>query len=367
MNTCILCQHPSLHPVFKNQTGVSVSSDNKVVTKGFTVLQCQKCGHLQKKIDDIWQTGIGEIYQQYDPYHLSNGKEESYYHSHLNIDPRSEWIYQQIKPRLSESTMQWLDIGAGNGAFIRTVAQYRPHDQFYAQDLHSHHQATLEKIPGFQGFYQGELCNINQNFDVISLIHVLEHVLNPIEFLSSIIPLMHHQTQLIIQVPNIEGSYHDVFTYDHLSHFFPNRLKALLDTLFQQVTYTPFKYQREMLFICQQPKKQSTPSIKFFSNSAQWQALEQSIQKVLQLKQHQIPAYLFGTAPPSLFWGHLLKSQLIGYLDDNEMKQGQLLDDRPILSRQEITDKATPIFISLGKGMSQAITQSAPELNWQIL
>ncbi len=367
MTQCILCRHSDLETVFQNRTGVSVTSDTKIIQQNFRLLQCKQCGHIQKQPDEQWQKGIEQIYQNYDPYYLSEGQEESYQQSALDLDARSDWIFQQIQPKLSAHT-KWLDIGAGNGAFIGTVANYRPQDAFYAQDLHNQHEPVLQKIPGFKQFFLGDLEQINQTFDVISLVHVLEHVLNPLEFIKAITPLMHEQTLLVIQVPNIEGNHHDIFTYDHVSHFFPQRLEAFLNICFQQVSYTPFKYAKEMLFVCQTPKTTiQTETPRFYPSTLQWQHLERSLQQVQQFIEQSTPVYVFGTTPPSLFWGRLLKQSLVAYIDDNPLKQNQTLDQRPIHNRQQILHKPHPILIPLGTELSKAIVQKAPHFDWIIL
>jgi SAM-dependent methyltransferase len=79
---------------------------------------------------------------------------------------------------------------------------------------------------------------IIDNYDVVCMFHVLEHISKPKEFLNNIKKCLNDSGKLIVEVPNfldynknLSTAYND-FTYmrAHLSYFTPDTLMRLLET-----------------------------------------------------------------------------------------------------------------------------------------
>jgi hypothetical protein len=70
----------------------------------------------------------------------------------------------------------------------------------------------------------------NEKFNLISLIHVLEHVIDPLYFLDKVRSLMHPDGFLFVDVPNVENyeSIEDIHAA-HSLHFSPHTLRLIIE------------------------------------------------------------------------------------------------------------------------------------------
>jgi SAM-dependent methyltransferase len=132
------------------------------------------------------------------------------------------------------STM--LDIGCGNGSWIRSM--YQNHfTELYAQDINN--SALKHLTPYCRAIYFMDvpsLANLGTKYDLIRLNQVLEHINDPIDFLLSIKNICHENSIVIITVPSMtcvsavfRSFYTSLMIPYHLNHFTPHTLQALLD------------------------------------------------------------------------------------------------------------------------------------------
>jgi 2-polyprenyl-3-methyl-5-hydroxy-6-metoxy-1,4-benzoquinol methylase len=97
-----------------------------------------------------------------------------------------------------------LDVGTGDGLFLKIVKEHLPQVQVVACEKD---QSTLEerrKIIGDETFEDiDEIVGIERTFSVVSLFHVLEHILDPATFLKTIRKLLTPESVLIIEIPSL--------------------------------------------------------------------------------------------------------------------------------------------------------------------
>ena len=60
---------------------------------------------------------------------------------------------------------------------------------------------------------------LDQKFDLIVMIHALEHIPNPVAFLRSLSGRLNPEGRVLIQVPDLSASPFDLLIADHCSHF----------------------------------------------------------------------------------------------------------------------------------------------------
>ena len=87
-----------------------------------------------------------------------------------------------------------------------------------------------EQFPKINFFCQDlEKFNTGKKYDLITMLHVLEHLKNPLQVLKNILNSSHSKTKLLIEVPIIENGFtNDVngfFSAQHLTHFSRRSLK----------------------------------------------------------------------------------------------------------------------------------------------
>jgi SAM-dependent methyltransferase len=124
-----------------------------------------------------------------------------------------------------------LDVGCGKGSFLRAFAAVRPGWR-YAGVEPSRDEAELARRDGrlevFEGMF-GSVPLASASFDLISIMHVLEHVSQPAGVLRELHRLLRPGGQLFIEVPNPcdVNMFYDLLLFEHLYHFTPDTLSWL--------------------------------------------------------------------------------------------------------------------------------------------
>jgi len=148
--------------------------------------------------------------------------------------------FDKIEHHLKDDHLSLLEIGAGDGAFLKTVREHRAHIHLTAMDQD---QNTLpSRAANSDENYDSlaELISSNKEYDVICLFHVLEHILKPEDFLAEIRKLLSEHSLLIIEVPSLLDPllslYHNktfsnfIFSSQHPYVYSPSSLARLMET-----------------------------------------------------------------------------------------------------------------------------------------
>jgi len=97
---CILCKGRKFNILLDFRNGKATTSDSKLINQPFRLLECATCFHIQKQLTQKLKKTIERIYENYEAYYLTNGKEE--YHLEQNIEiSRSQKIIKAIAPILN--------------------------------------------------------------------------------------------------------------------------------------------------------------------------------------------------------------------------------------------------------------------------
>ena len=178
-----------------------------------------------------WLETIAQIYDAYTIYHQSPGQEQAVFDGASGAsEPRSERLLRRL---LTECALpangRLLDIGCGNGVLLRTFSGIAPTWTLAGADLDDRHRATVEQIPGVVRFYAGPAEQIPDQFDVITMQHVLEHVPEPVDLLGKLSERLNPGAVLFIQIPNILDNPFDLMVVDHSSHFAPDTVRSAVE------------------------------------------------------------------------------------------------------------------------------------------
>src|SRR5262245_47216369 len=125
-----------------------------------------------------------------------------------------------------------LDIGCGKGAFLRSFRDHRP--GWHSVGIEpSREEAALARRDGQLEVHEGMLGSTaleRESFDLVSIMHVLEHVPRPIEALPQIREMLKPGGLLFVEVPNTAdlNMFYDLLLFEHLYHFTPETLAWLL-------------------------------------------------------------------------------------------------------------------------------------------
>jgi len=231
---CHACGRPDLEIAPAYARFGRVTSDCKPWTAGGSLARCRACGLVQTLVTPAWQAEAEEIYRGYTIYHQSGGSEQRVFDSQTGAGaPRSERIvraFQQAAGASLPAHGRLLDIGCGNGAFLSAWSRLVPGWSLCGSEVDDKHRAELEAIPGVERLYTGPLTEIPGEFDLISMVHVLEHIPGPVAFLGRLRFRLRHGGHVLIEVPDCEQNPYMLLVADHCSHFSPALLAGVVET-----------------------------------------------------------------------------------------------------------------------------------------
>ena len=184
---------------------------------------------MQKLIDEAWHGEVERIYGTYTHYRQSNGAEQPIFTMEGTQVRRSLLVFRHMLERAPISDRgRMLDIGAGNGAGLETFASLRPDWSLNALDLDEQNLQSLGQISGFESLFTCSIEDVPGQFDLISAIHSLEHLVEPTDMLAGVRGKLAPAGKLVVQVPYYRANPFDLVIADHRSHFSPETLGAML-------------------------------------------------------------------------------------------------------------------------------------------
>lgn len=195
----------------------NISSTSTLTYKGadYCLTECKQCGYIEtkpiKKSDiDIYESGHYQV--------------KSYFYLPLIIN-FLDYIYIYIILRLRglNSLSNILDFGCGKGFFLYFLKLFKMKNIYGSETSISRARFASEiNHINISSEYYSEGKIMDKTFDCITMIHVLEHIENPFEFLKPIIKdVLNINGSLFIEVPNI-GSTASRLAGKTWAHFTPH-------------------------------------------------------------------------------------------------------------------------------------------------
>lgn len=227
-NQCPACKSIDVFPKLEAQ-------DYTVSNEKFSIWHCANCT-IRFTQDVADQSGIGKYYQS-DNYishsDTKTGFVNSLYHSIRKFTLNLKKLLVQNQTQLKSGTI--LDIGCGTGAFLNTMKETGWKITGLEPDETAIKKAKL--LYQIQPQSPSELFNLSdQQFDAVTMWHVLEHVHQLNEYLFQLRKILKDNGTLIIAVPNYTSFdaqfYKETWAaYDvprHLYHFSPKSMEMLV-------------------------------------------------------------------------------------------------------------------------------------------
>ena len=203
------------------------------------VYQCGTCGHIQiiplpSHNDDEWYYQSNQMYKSALSQISKFQNEENLMNKYRAF---SEDEFKYFKKYINKN-QKIIDIGAGYGWFVELMR-----NKGYEVDgveISTEKRQLVEQRSGIKLFCWNLLYDISDAhkdyYDVISLIHVLEHISDPKTFLKKAAELLKPNGMIYIEVPNFDDyikilvAEYDAFSYfrGHLSYFTAKTLSNLL-------------------------------------------------------------------------------------------------------------------------------------------
>ena len=226
---CQICKTCDLREVKSFSSLSRITSDCRSFEAGGRLFVCLACGGVQKLPDAHWFKEIKKIYSNYETYYQSGGDEQIVFDPMTGVPRRrSEVLLERLdaKKKLAAKGHA-IDIGCGNGATLRAMSQALPEWSLSGYELGEGALPRLSGIPRFEKLYTGRVGSIEGQFDLISMVHALEHFSSPGDVLGQLLPVV-GSGQIFIEVSNVAENPFDILIADHLMHFSPETLSYLL-------------------------------------------------------------------------------------------------------------------------------------------
>lgn len=226
---CHLCGHAHVEPLPEYALLRRVTSDCKPWAAGGWLGVCRACGGVQKRMDAGWREEIERVYREYTIYHQSGGTEQAAFSAATGQGvARSERIVERlVQSGLVGARGRLLDVGCGNGALLRACSRLLPGWSLAGTEINDKYQAEVEAIPGVSVMQVGGAADVTGEFDFVTLIHVLEHVPEPAQFLASLRAKLVCGGHLMVEVPHYVDNPFDLLIVDHSTHFSAEVLRGV--------------------------------------------------------------------------------------------------------------------------------------------
>lgn len=198
------------------------------------IFKCIECGTVQKGIQNA---------TDHEEFHRESGQS-----SEINLDPMSESYRQRnrididrrkelLDPILNEDQLL-LDFGTGIGGFLKAVDDKV--EKAIGCEINESQAEFVRRELGFEVYQDLESAGSvidRDSIDVITMFHVLEHLVDPVEYLNDCREILDNDGYLIVEVPNHDDwllefseDYSDFYYQDAHSYYFdPESLQNVLE------------------------------------------------------------------------------------------------------------------------------------------
>ena len=348
---CRVCDADGLETLDAFAQIARVTSDCKPWPAGGKMAVCHRCGAIQKLPDAAWFADIESIYKGYQIYELSGGAEQVIFSGDGQGAPRSHRLVDFIKQTAALPPRgKLIDIGCGNGGALRTFSGALPDWKLFGSELTDAAAPSLRMLPNFVDLFTVEPADIKDRFDLVSMIHSLEHMPEPSKTLRDAAGLMTASGVLFVEVPDAETSPFDLIVADHLVHFSPATLRLLAERngLSVQVLRNDFLPKENTMLARRGATTVAKPDpaagVALARRNIAW--LGAVMDKAAAAAAGGKPFGLFGTSISGTWLYGALRDKIKFFVDEDVTRVGQSVEGRPIVAPSAIP-KDGVVFVPL--------------------
>lgn len=361
-NRCQICGADCLEEIEAYRPLPRVTSDVKPWPAGGQLAFCTECGGVQKIVSSRWLDEAGQIYRQYEVYHQSGGVEQRVANAAGLTRGRSAQVVEWLRAQAALGpTGRLLDYGCGNGAFIAAFADLYPQWFKIGVDFDDRHAAALARIPGFNAFLHAERDPLPEDLDLVSMIHALEHVVEPATLLSKACQALAPKGRVLIDVPHWCDNPFDLVIADHVCHFEPASLVRLLERSGLAVAaLTGACVPRETIALASRNLQEAATAPAQRDLKVVKRTLQRAVAWLGNVADHAIRfaerdrVGIFGTSIGGTWLFNVLEKNVDYFVDEDENRIGRRYLGRPVLSPRDVAPGGR-IYVALEPTLSQAI------------
>ena len=207
---CIICKK---NLITLKKKFLHISSDIEPLKHNTKYSACLSCLYVKKIINKKYLNNIKLIYSKYRAHAKFKLKDQKKISSQKDMD-RCELVYQKFIKKFKVKYL--LDFGSGNGAMIYPFLKSKT--KIFANDFANNVDQKIKKNNNFKFLDDKDLKKTKTKFDLITLNHVFEHLINPVETLNQLKEKLHKNGKIFIQIPDYYNNPFDLIIYDHSYH-----------------------------------------------------------------------------------------------------------------------------------------------------
>ncbi len=360
---CSICGIGSLEELPEYSTLHRVTSDCRPWPAGGSIGVCRSCGAVQKPADDRFLAEIDEIYRSYAIYHQSAGAEQAVFEQSSGL-PASRSVklldtfqrHAKLKP-----TGRMLDMGCGNGATIRAFGQVAPGWTKAGIEFDHKYRAEVESIPNTERLHVGPVEDLPGTFDLITIVHVLEHIVDPISVLKSLRGKLAPSGLLLIEVPHHPANPFELLIADHRTHFTVDSLTRALAAAWYEIDSAAENWiPKELSVVARSAAavvpaspcpQQSAATKERISGSLLW--LRRTVDRLRHLGASG-PIGLFGTSIAGTWLATEAGDAVAFFVDEDPARAGRVYLGRPVYAPANVP-AGSRVFVGLSPPVASGI------------
>jgi SAM-dependent methyltransferase len=357
-----------------------VTSDSRHFKENGSLCCCMDCGLVQKPTSPDLLTELDYVYSGYRPYHQGDGHEQKVFDQRTGqMLPRSDVITSKLFDKLipSQDCNSWIDIGCGTGGTLLAASRISDKIRLYGYDISGDALPMLIGIPRFEKLFTPIEEPVLNSFDIISAIHVLEHIVNPVEWLHNWAERLSQSGRLVVQVCDVRSNPFDLVVADHVTHFTNETLRTLVERAGFDIQFLEGGIvQKELTAVARYTKKsRSEPTIVADTSESSVAMVRQHLNWLSDLVKNSnstlASAYggrvgLWGSSNAAAWLSGSISDPADFFVDDDPARQGREFMGKPIIPPAAIPVGST-VIIGLTPEVSKRIYQNAYSEDYNLI
>jgi SAM-dependent methyltransferase len=361
-DACHVCGKATLDELADFAALRRVTSDCRPWPAGGRLFACRSCGCAQKVADDAWAREAAAIYAGYEIYHQAAGAEQAVFDSAGRAASRSSRLVEALRAHVSLPRRgRMLDVGCGNGATLRAFSQAFSGWSLVGSELDDRHRRLIESIEGVESLHTCAPAEIPGRFDLVTMVHVLEHLPGPGPFLEGLLDRLAEGGRLVIEVPHHPSNPFELLIADHCTHFTAGPLELLLRRSGYSIALaacdwvpkelTAIAGAREGTARDDGPAQSSTEARRSLESGVRWLG---EVSRAARRAAERGSFGLFGTSIAAMWLFGELGEAVEFFVDEDPNRAGTTLRGRPVWGPSEVPGGSN-VFLALPAGIAEGV------------
>jgi len=351
---CSICGTGALEEVVEYRVLRRVTSDCRPWPQGGRIGVCRACGAVQKPAGDVFLAEIDDIYRSYSIYHQAAGAEQAVFERSSGLpSSRSVKLLDTFRQRAKlKPAGRMLDVGCGNGATIRAFGEVAAGWTKAGTEFDHKYRADVESIPNTEPLHVGPIEDVPGYFDVITMVHVLEHIVDPVGVLKTLHGKLAPGGLLLIEVPHHSANPFELLIADHRTHFTADSMMRALSASGFEIVWIAEDWIPKELSIVARPSPGPVthpPAVDAAAARAKIAAgiswLQQTAQELQDLESIGRIG-LFGTSIAGTWLASEAGERVAFFVDEDPARTGRIYLGRPVHSPADLPP-GSRVFVGL--------------------